>query len=144
MWAHNMRESSATATWLREWNLDGPRALTVEGWSTSTDRLNIPYHAEIKILGVIFANTIEHSMNKSWANVTGPVKRHIREELKPLTTDSLRASIPLATIWHTAQVFPTPTTCTRRLKNAVARYIWKGATFPVPISTLKKPKRQGS
>jgi len=26
MWAQNIKMSSATATWLREWNLDGPRA----------------------------------------------------------------------------------------------------------------------
>ena len=47
------------------------KALAVGEWSTSTDTLNIPYHAEMKILGVTFASTIEHSMNKSWENVTG-------------------------------------------------------------------------
>ena len=70
------------------------KVLTEGGWSTSTDRLNIPYHAEIKILGVTFAITIEYSMNKSWVNVTGPVKGQKREEIKPLTTVSLSASIP--------------------------------------------------
>jgi len=55
------------------------KALAVGGWSTSTDRLNTPYHAEIKILGVTFASTIEQSMNKSWANVTGKVKTQARD-----------------------------------------------------------------
>ena len=49
------------------------------GWSTSTDTLNIPYHAEIKILGTTFASTIEHSMNKSWANVTGKARAQARD-----------------------------------------------------------------
>jgi hypothetical protein len=52
--------------------------LVVGGWSTSTDRLNI-HHAEIKILGVTFASTIEHSTNKSCANVTGKMRSHGRE-----------------------------------------------------------------
>jgi len=38
------------------------------------DTLNIAYHAEINILGVTFASTIEHSMNKSWVNVRGKVR----------------------------------------------------------------------
>jgi len=54
-------------------------ALAVGGWSTSTDRLKIPYHAEIKILGVNFAITIEYSMNKCWANVTGKVRAKVRD-----------------------------------------------------------------
>ena len=37
------------------------KALAVGVWSTSTDTLNVPYHAEIKILGVTFASTIEHN-----------------------------------------------------------------------------------
>jgi len=48
----------------------------------------------------------------------------------------------LAKKWHSAQVFPVPTTCTLQLTTAIAWYIWKGATFRVPISTLQKPKRQ--
>ena len=77
-------------------NMRISKALAVGGWSTSTFGLNITYHAEIKILGVTFPSTIQHSMKKSWANVTGPVKGHKREGLKSLTTDSLRASIPLS------------------------------------------------
>ena len=36
-------------------------------------------HAEIKILGVTFSGTIEHSMNKSWTNVTGKVRAQARD-----------------------------------------------------------------
>ena len=50
----------------------------------------------------------------------------------------------LAKIWHTVQVFPAPTTYTQQLPTAIAWYIWKGATFRVPISTLQKLKRQGA
>jgi len=40
------------------------KALAEGGLGTPTDTLNTLYHAEIKILGVNFALTIEHSMNK--------------------------------------------------------------------------------
>jgi len=63
--------------------------------------MNIKYRAEIKILGVNFASTIEHSMNKRWTNVTG--KGYLRAGLKLLTTDSLMQAYLLAEIWHTAQ-----------------------------------------
>jgi hypothetical protein len=32
------------------------------------------YDVEIKILGITYAITLEHSMNVSWANVTGKVR----------------------------------------------------------------------
>jgi len=111
------------------------------------DTLNIPCHAEIRILGVNFASNIEHSMNKSWANVTGKVRAQARDtyELDLSLSQRIRyvPAYLLAKIWHTAQVFPAPTTCARQLTIAIALYIWKGATFRVPISTLQKPKRQG-
>jgi len=123
------------------------KALAVEGWSTSTDTLNIQYHAEIKILGVNFASTIEHSMNESWANVTGKVRAKARDTYERDLSLSQRIRYVqayfLAKIWHTVQVFPTPMTCTRQLTTAIAWYIWKGATFRIPKSTLQKPKRQG-
>jgi len=97
---------------------------------------NIPYHAEIKILGVI-----EHSMNKRWANVTGKVRTQATDTYERDLSLSHRISYVqaylLAKLWHTA------TTFTRQLSTAIVWYIWKGATFRVPISTLQNPKRQG-
>jgi len=49
----------------------------------------------------------------------------------------------LAKIWYMAQMFPAPMTCTRQLNTAIAWYIWKGAIFRVPLSTLHRPKKQG-
>ena len=122
------------------------KELAVGGWSTSTVTLNIAYHVEIKNLGVTFASTIEHSMNKSWVNVTGKVRTQTRDTYERDLSLSQRISYVqtylLERIWHTAQVFPAPTTCTLQLATATAWYIWKGATFRVPISTLQKPKRQ--
>ena len=95
------------------------KALAVGGWSTSTDTLNIPYHAEIKILSLIFASTIEHSMTNSWTNVTGKLRSQARDTYERDLNLSQRIryvqAYLLAKIWHTAQVFPAPTTVTRQL-----------------------------
>jgi hypothetical protein len=109
------------------------KALAVGGWSTSTDTLNIQHHAEIKTLGITFASTIEHSMNKSWANVRGKVRAQARDtyERDLSLSQRIRYVQPylLAKIWHTAEMFPAPTTCTRQMTTAIAWYIWKAATF---------------
>ena len=92
------------------------KVLAVRGWSTSTDTLNITYHAEIKILGVTLTSTIKHSMDKTWANVTGKVRAQARETYERDLSLSQRIcyvqAYLLAKICHTAQVFPAPATCT--------------------------------
>ena len=60
-------------------NAKKSKALAVGGWSTTTDTLDIPYHTEVNILGVTFTRTIEQSMNKTWANVTGRVIAQARD-----------------------------------------------------------------
>jgi hypothetical protein len=111
------------------------KALAVGGWCTSTDMLDIPYHAEIKIQSVTFTSTIQHSMNKRWVNVTGKVTTQARDTYERDLSLSQQIcyvqAYLLAKIWHTAQVFSAPTTCTRQLTTSIAWYIWKGATFRV-------------
>ena len=92
--------------------------------------------------------SIEHSMNKDWANVTGKVRAQARDTYerdftKPLTTDSLRANMPSSENMAPGPVVSGTHDVTRQLTIAIAWYMWKGATFRVPISTLQKPKRQG-
>ena len=62
------------------------KVLVVGGWGTSMDTLNIKYHAEIKILGVNFASTTEHSRNNRQGE--SPARGYVRTGRKPLTTNS--------------------------------------------------------
>lgn len=55
------------------------KALAMGGWSTTTATLDIPYHTEVKNVGVIFTSTIEMSMNRTWAKVTGKVRAQTNE-----------------------------------------------------------------
>jgi len=47
----------------------------------------------------------------------------------------------LARLWHTAQVFHLPRECSRQITSAKAWFLWQGAIFRVPISTLQRKKR---
>lgn len=49
----------------------------------------------------------------------------------------------LSKIWYTAQILPAPNIYTQQLTTAVTWYIWRGAVFRVPISTLQRPKQGG-
>ena len=78
------------------------------------DTLNLTYNAEIKILGLTFRSSIEHSMKKSPPSVTGKVRAEARGTYEQDLSLYQRICYPkayrLAKIWHTAQVFPAPTT----------------------------------
>ena len=49
----------------------------------------------------------------------------------------------LATAWYTTQILPPPTKCVRQINASLSYFIWKGAIFKVPLSTLQKPKDSG-
>jgi hypothetical protein len=49
----------------------------------------------------------------------------------------------LAKIWYLAQVLPPPTRHIQQLPSICTSFIWTGATFRVPTTTLQRPKEQG-
>jgi len=49
----------------------------------------------------------------------------------------------LSKLWYTAQVLQPPSECLRQLVSAVVWYIWQGAIFRVPLSTLQRRKEDG-
>jgi hypothetical protein len=50
----------------------------------------------------------------------------------------------LARIWYVAQVLPAPRQCIQQITAAVTYFIWRGAMFRVPISTLQSRLTEGS
>ena len=43
----------------------------------------------------------------------------------------------LERLWHVAQVLSAPRLCVQQITAAITYFIWRGATFRVPISTLQ-------
>jgi len=78
----------------------------------------------------------EQELGKRNRQGESPGKGYIQAGLNPLTTDSLRANTPPSENMAYHQMLPAPTTCARQLTTAIACYIWKGATFRLPKSTV--------
>ena len=49
----------------------------------------------------------------------------------------------LATAWYTTQIFPPSKDSVRQMNTAISWFIWKGAIFKFPRSTLQLPKEAG-
>jgi hypothetical protein len=48
-----------------------------------------------------------------------------------------------AKLWYTAQVLQPPSECLRQIISAIMLYIWQGAIFRVPLSTIQRRKDDG-
>ena len=46
----------------------------------------------------------------------------------------------LTTAWYMTQILPPPPDCVRQMNAALSYFIWKGAIFKAPLSTLQQPK----
>jgi hypothetical protein len=49
----------------------------------------------------------------------------------------------LTRLWYVAQILPAPRLCIQQITTAVTYFIWRGATFRVPISTLQSQRTDG-
>jgi hypothetical protein len=86
-------------------------------------------------------------MDDTWARITGKVRIQAK---KTYDRDACLAhrmryvnTHLLSILWYIAQNLPAPRTYTQRITVAIAWYIWKGAVFKVPITTLQRPKSMG-
>jgi hypothetical protein len=123
------------------------KALAVGGWCTLESPLGIAYHPSVTIIGVTFLSTTKQNINDSWVRLTTKVCAQARDAdaRGQCLANRIRYvnTFLLSKIWYTAQILSAPTTYTQKLTTAIAWYIWKGAVFRLPISTLQKPKQMG-
>jgi hypothetical protein len=75
--------------------------------------MEIPYHLDLRILGVVFANTIRRSTANSWRIVTQAIRHQAHDSYHRELALHLRIQHAnvylLAKSWHLAQIFPPPT-----------------------------------
>jgi hypothetical protein len=109
--------------------------------------LGIEFHERVDILGVTFGTTIALSMKDICSNVTRAARAEARRA-HPRNL-CLAQRIHYVRLWlltkicHVAQIFPLTRMHTQQLSTICSWFIWKGATFRVPISTLQRPKLDG-
>jgi len=120
------------------------RAIALESWNKSTPVMDITYHDEIKILGFHMTSKIQQSATKSWAILPAKIRAKAQEAYHRALNLKHRIrygnDFLLARTWFTTQIFPPPTDYVRQMNTAISWFLWKGAIFRVPLSTLQRPK----
>jgi hypothetical protein len=118
-------------------------------WNAATPVIGINYQTDLRILGLHFTKTIRSSARESWAKVTRNIMTPAHETYhRDLSLNqriqyvNVRVYL-LAKAWYTAQILPPPEDIIRQINTAVSWYVWQGAIFHVPMSTLYKPKEMG-
>ena len=142
----NAIDTSAAASGAR-FNVTKSKAMAIGSWDTSTNILNIPYHTEIKILGIHYTITVHQSAKNNWTTVTGNIGAQTRNAYnRDLCLDKRIMYVHnflLTKTWNTAQIFRKPEDRKRQISMVIAWFLWQGDIFRVPLSTLQQQKQQG-
>jgi hypothetical protein len=128
-------------------NIRKSKAMAVGSWDTSLNMFDIPYFTEITILGFSLTSTVARSGSVTWSKVTGRVKTSASEVYSRDLCLTQRIKYVhaylLSKIWHTAQISPASKENERQILTAISWYIWQGAIFRVPLSTLQRWTEEG-
>jgi len=110
-------------------------------------RLGRGLRPNIRILGTTFSNTMAGTAHNSWSRTTAQIRAQAQQAYGRNLSIAQRIKYVhntlLAPIWYTSQILTPPETYTHQLTTAISWYLWRGATFWVPVSTLQKPLMQG-
>jgi hypothetical protein len=123
------------------------KALAIGNWKDRATALGIEFHDQVTILGVTFGTTTAKSMKDSWAGVLWTVRAQARKAYARTLCLAQRiqyVQLCLFTkIWYLAQILPPTTVHVQQLTTVCSLFIWQGAIFRVPVSTLQRPKEHG-
>jgi hypothetical protein len=125
-------------------NIIKPQASAVGTLDTSSKVLNIQYSDEIKVFNFRLKNSIAQSRVSSSARITNTIRTQAIDAYSRNLGMAQRIKCVhvylLAKLWHTVQIFTPPEECVQQIVKAMAWYIWRGAIFRVPVSTLQRRK----
>jgi len=86
--------------------------------------MDIPYNDEITVLGFKIQKSIARAASASWTRIAHMVRTQARDTCSRDLGLSQRIQYAhvylLAKLWHTAQIYPAPTECVRKIVAAVA------------------------
>ena len=127
-------------------NPNKSREFAVGGWTVPIMPLGIALLPQVKILGVTFGSTMEKTVQESWSTVVNTVRAQTRLEYARHLCLAHRVQYVttylLSKIWYLAQALPPPARHIQQITTACTWFIWRGAIFRVPTTTLQRPKME--
>ena len=124
-----------------QFNTNKSRTLAVGVWMEPITSLGFELLQQVKILGMTFGSTVDATVQESWTKVTNAVRTQARTAYARNLCLAHRVQYVqtylLAKIWYLAQVLPPPTCHIQQLTSICTWFIWKGATFRFPTTTLQ-------
>jgi hypothetical protein len=127
-------------------NAKKSKAVAIAKWTTPATALGIDSQDQVTILGIKFNATTGATTKVNWDNVIS--KTRIQANTAYARQLSLAKRLQyvqqylLAKIWYLAQRLPPLTKHVQQITSVCTWYIWRGAPFRVPITTLRLPKEQ--
>jgi hypothetical protein len=128
-------------------NVNKSCAVALGTWNKSRKILDIPYKDSINILGMTVKNTIREFAETSWNNTTAKIRKQAQESYH--RNLSLDKRIPFiheylySRAWYVAQICPPTNNSIRQINTTNVWFLWKGAIYKVPLSTLHRQKTRG-
>jgi exonuclease III len=123
------------------------KVLALGSWDPTIPMMNIPYSAEVKILGFQMYSTIKESITGSWAPLLAKMRAHAQTAYTRDMDLNVRIRYVhdylMAPLWYTTQILPPTETTLRQIATTVSWFLWRGEIFRVPLSTLYKDKQTG-
>jgi hypothetical protein len=128
-------------------NVHTSNTMAVGGWNGTPKDLGVDFVPHIRTLGVTFSNKTEGTADISWSRTTEQVKAQAQQACGRNLSLAQRInyvhSTLLALNWYASKALSPPESCSQQLTTALSLYLWRVATFRVPLPTLQKPKAQG-
>jgi hypothetical protein len=123
------------------------KALAVGTWGTNPTALGIDVSERVGILGVDLGPTIAQSADACWKRLIRAARALARSAYGRTLGLTQRIHYVqqylLAKLWFTTQILPLKREQAQQLTTICSWYIWQGAIFRVPTTTLQLPKNEG-
>jgi hypothetical protein len=123
------------------------KALAIGAWTTAPTTLDIDFCDRATILGVGYGPTVAQSSRDCWDGLVRTVRAQARtaygRQLGLAQRIQYVQQYLLAKLWFLAQIFPLARAQAQLLTTICSWYIWQGAVFRVPMTTLQLPKYRG-
>jgi len=121
-------------------------ALALRGWEITQDSFGIPFVDDIRILDIVFQKRVAGSTHDMWFTVIknreSVTHTNYLQKLCLIHRDQFECQYLFSLLWYCTQVLPITSKAVRQINTMIVRFIWKGNTCRIPLSTLHLPRQK--